>query len=370
MNIFRCRLACALALFASAALPAFGADFYQRRDLVSDSAAITAENTDANLINAWGIAFNPYGFVWVADNGTGKATLYDGDGKLQPLVVTVPPPAGSTVAGNPTGLVFYGGSGFVVSKGKAAGPSRFIFASEDGGIAGWAPNVDFTNAIRMVERSGPDGAIYKGLAIGAGGQGALLYAADFHNGRVDVFDSAFKPVTLPGKPFHDPHLPVGYAPFGIQAINGDLYVTYAKQNEERKDDVAGRGFGYLDVYDPNGKLLRRVVSRGALNAPWGLALAPASFGRFANRLLVGNFGDGTINAYDLASGRFVGRLKDTKRRPIRIDGLWGIAFGNGLNKQPIDTLFFTAGPDDERRGLYGRLDVAPGEAIDDTVDVE
>jgi uncharacterized protein (TIGR03118 family) len=180
----------------------------------------------------------------------------------------------------------------------------------------------------------------------------------------------FRPVTLPDKPFFDPNLPSGYAPFGIQAINGDIYVTYAKQDEEREDDVSGRGFGFVDVFDPDGHLLRRLASHGALNAPWGLALAPASFGKFSNRLLVGNFGDGLINAYDLDSGRWVGRLKGQDRRPIRIEGLWGLAFGNGINNQPIDTLFFTAGPLDEKHGLYGRLDVLQDDRYDDMSDTE
>jgi uncharacterized protein (TIGR03118 family) len=351
-----CMLALALAPIAEAG------DFFHQRNLVSDSAAVRAENRDPNLVNAWGLAFNPYAVAWVADNGTGVSTLYDGEGKPQSLVVTIPPGPGGG-GGDPTGTTFYGGPGFVVSQGKLSGPSRFLFASEDGGIAGWAPNVNRTNAIRMVDNSA-GGAIYKAIAVSGNGRGALLYATDFHNGKVDVFDSTFKPVILPGKPFNDPRLPAGYAPFGLQAINGDLYVTYAKQDADRHDDVAGRGFGYVSVFDPNGRFLHRVVSQGALNAPWGLALAPASFGHFGNRLLVANFGDGRINAYDLDSGRWVGALKGENRKPICIDGLWGFAFGIGVSNQPIDTLFFTAGPNDEQHGLYGRLDVAPGDERD------
>jgi uncharacterized protein (TIGR03118 family) len=218
--------------------------------------------------------------------------------------------------------------------------------------------VDPTNAIRVVNR--PD-AIYKGLAVSAGGTGPLLYASDFHNNRIDVFDTNFALVTLPGTPFRDPHLPGGYAPFGLQAINGDIYVTYAKQDADRRDDVPGSGFGFISVFSPNGQFVRRVASHGVLNAPWGLALAPANFGRFANRLLVGNFGDGALNAFDLDSGKFVGRLRGTDHKPITIEGLWGIAFGNGLSNQPVDTLFFAAGPGDEQHGLYGRLDATPGD---------
>jgi uncharacterized protein (TIGR03118 family) len=361
-------LACALgALAFASASSAWASDFYRQRNLVSDTSQIRAANRDPRLVNAWGLAFNPFGVAWVADNGTGFSTLYDGDGKPQSLVVTIP--GKGKEAGNPTGTVFYGGPGFLVSKGTASGPSRFLFVNEDGGISGWSPTVDFTHAIRVVDNGDQD-AIYKGVAISANGRRALLYATDFHNGKVDVFDATFKPVHLPDRPFQDPNLPSGYAPFGIQAINGDLYVSYAKQDEDREDDVQGRGLGYIDVFDPDGRLLRRLASNGALNAPWGMALAPASFGKFSNRLLVGNFGDGMINAYDLASGRWVGRLKGTDHKPVRIPGLWGIAFGNGLSNQPIDTLFFSAGPADEKHGLYGRLDVAPGDQYDDMNDAE
>jgi uncharacterized protein (TIGR03118 family) len=361
-------LACALGAMALAsASDAWAGDFYKQRNLVSDTRQIRAENQDPKLVNAWGLAFNPYGVAWVADNGSGFSTLYDGDGKPQSLIVTIPGTAKET--GNPTGTVFYGGPAFLVSKDAVSGPSRFLFVNEDGGISGWAPTVDPTHAVRVID-NGPGHAIYKGVALSGNGSGALLYATDFHNGKVDVFDGSFKPASLPGKPFYDPNLPSGFAPFGIQAINGDLYVSYARQDDEREDDVAGRGLGYIDVFDPDGQLLRRLVSNGALNAPWGMALAPASFGKFSNRLLVANFGNGMINAYDLASGRWVGRLKGEDRNPIRIPGLWGLAFGNGLSKQPVDTLFFTAGPGGEKHGLYGRLDVGPDDRYDDANDAE
>jgi uncharacterized protein (TIGR03118 family) len=356
MNICNRRLATALGMLLIAATTAGCASkgLYRQRNLVSDTPAIPAEHHDPQLVNPWGVAFNPFGFVWVADNGTGVSTLYDGNGVKQSLVVTIPGPMPG-VTSKPTGIVFYGGPGFVVGGGKILGPSRFLFATEDGGIAGWAPNVNMTNAIRAVDNSGSR-AIYKGLALSANGTGPLLYATDFHNGRVDVFDTSFGPASLPGTPFRDPYLPAGYAPFGIQAINGDLYVSYAKQDADAEDDVNGPGFGFVSVFDPDGRFLRRLISRGELNAPWGMALAPESFGRFGSRLLVGNFGDGAINAYDIATGKWVGTLKGVTRKPIRNEGLWGIAFGNGLLQQPIDTLFFAAGPDDEAHGLYGRLD--------------
>jgi len=370
MNIWtlRGRIASALgALVLAAAPPVWAGDFYQQRNLVSDNPVVRAENTDPNLVNAWGLVFNPFAVAWVADNGTGLSTLYDGEGKPQPLVVTIP--GGGGASGNPTGIVFYGGPAFIVSKAGKSGPSRFLFASEDGGIAAWSPMVDPTHAIRLIDNSSKN-AVYKGLAFSGNGRATLLYASDFHNGRIDVFDATFKPVTLPGRPFSDPHLPAGYAPFGLQAINGDIYVSYAKQDAARHDDVKGRGFGFISVFDPSGRFLYRLVSQGALNAPWGMTVAPAGFGRFANRLLVSNFGDGLINAFDLASGKWVGRLKGPNHKPIQIDGLWGLAFGNGLNNQPVDTLFFTAGPGGEMHGLFGRLDVIPGEEHEEAQDVE
>ena len=359
----------ALALVTAPALHAEG-HFYQQHNLVSDG-FVPADHTDPNLVNGWGVAFNPFGPVWVADNGTGVSTLYDGTGNIVPLVVQIPSPNNPLGGGNPTGIVFNGSSGFVVSKGTVSGPSRFIFATEDGVIAGWAPNLDVpisTHAVRVIDNSASTGAVYKGLALSAGGSGSLLYAADFHNNRIDVFNSAFKPVKLPLSAFTDPTIPLGFAPFGVQAINGDIYVAYAKQDAARHDDVKGKGLGFINVFDPNGHLIRRVASRGKLNAPWGMTLAPAGFGRFSSRLLIGNFGDGRINAYDLATGEFVGRLKTADRRPIQIDGLWGLAFGNGFVNQPVNTLFFAAGPGDEQHGLYGRIDVAVGDDQDDGQD--
>ena len=333
------------------------ADSYMIHNLVSDGFA-TADTTDADLVNPWGIAFNPNGFVWIANNHSGVSTLFDGSGVKQSLVVTVPPPAGGSGQSAPTGIVFSGGSEFVVTEGKKSGPSRFIFATEDGTISAWAPNVDFTNAVLEIDNS-ESGAIYKGLALATNGNSYYLYATDFHNGKIAVFDSSFKPATLSGA-FADSKIPAGYAPFGIQSISGNLYVTYAKQGPGAVDDAAGAGFGFVDVFDANGHLIRRFASHGKLNAPWGLALAPADFGQFSSTLLVGNFGDGRINAYDLATGGFRGQLRQTDGRPLAIEGLWGLAFGNGLFGQPTNALFFTAGPGDEEHGIYGRIETAPG----------
>jgi uncharacterized protein (TIGR03118 family) len=334
---------------------------YNQHNLVSDG-FVAADHGDSNLVNPWGIAFNPFGPAWIADNGAGVSTLYDGNGVAQPLVplvVTIPPKTGET-SGNPTGIVFNGSKGFVVTKTPNSGPATFIFVTEDGVLAGWNHDVDPTNAILVKDNSG-SGTVYKGLALSAGGNGSLLYATDFHNNKIDVWDSSFATAVLPAGAFTDPSIPHGFAPFGIQAINGNIYVTYAKQDADAHDDVQGKGLGYVNVFDPNGKLLDRVVSKGKLNAPWGLALAPAGFGVFSNSLLVGNFGDGRINAFDLGTGEFLGTLKGMNNHPLEIPGLWGIAFGNGFASQPVNTLFFTAGVGDEAHGLYGRLDALPGE---------
>jgi uncharacterized protein (TIGR03118 family) len=329
---------------------------YEQKNLVSDEPGVAA-NTDPNLVNAWGIAFNPNALVWVANAGTRTSTLYDGAGKPATLVVKIPD-------GNPTGIVFNGSGDFVTG----GNPSRFIFATESGTLAAWAPSPSLpptTTAVTVRDNS--TGAIYKGLALAANGAGHFLYATDFHNNKIDVFDKGFTPVTLSGS-FADPTLPPGFAPFGIQNLNGDLYVTYARQDADREDDVAGPGRGFVNVFDADGHLIRRIASRGRLNAPWGLALAPASFGKFGNHLLVGNFGDGKINAYDVATGspfKFRGQLQQANNRPIQIDGLWGLSFGNGILSQPTNALFFTAGPGDpvtgpETHGLYGRIDVVAG----------
>jgi uncharacterized protein (TIGR03118 family) len=354
-------LALALGLALSCVIGASAANdhsshaFYTAHNLVSDG-TVAADHVDPNLINAWGVAFNPFGFVWVANNATGTSTLYDGAGVAQSLVVQIP--TATTAGGGPaTGIVFNASSGFVVKNATTSGAGRFIFATEGGVIAAWSPTVDATHAVRAVDNSA-NGAIYKGLALSAGGSGQLLYATDFHNARIDVFDATFTPVTLPPGRFTDPRIPSDYAPFGIQAINGDIFVTYAKQDADKHDNVNGPGLGYVDVYDPNGVLLDRVATHGALNAPWGVTLAPAGFGEFSNSLLIGNFGDGRINAYSLKNYNFRGNLRDQNNHSIVIDGLWGLAFGNGFANQPVNTLFFAAGPNDEANGLYGRIDAS------------
>jgi uncharacterized protein (TIGR03118 family) len=329
------------------------ASAFATRTLVADSGS-GAEHVDANLVNAWGIAFNPTGFVWVANNGSATSTLYDGNGVPQSLVVAIPP--GSAGVSNPTGIVFNSGATFQVTQNGVSGGSAFIFASENGTLSGWSPAVNRTNAIVAVD-TGAGGAVYKGLATATFSGASYLYAADFRNGRVDVYDSTWNRVTLPGGGFTDPNLPAGYAPFGIQAIGGRIYVAYAQRATGSIDETKGAGLGIVDVFDAGGALVRRVASGGALNAPWGMAMAPANFGAASNMLLVANFGDGKINAYNADTGAFAGTLSRSGGAPIVIDGLWGIAFGNGVNNQPVNTLFYTAGPGDEAHGVYGRIDL-------------
>ncbi len=342
--------------------------FYQQINLVSDIAG-RAKITDSNLVNSWGMSHGPTSPWWISDNGTGVATLYDGNGNpvnplppgTPPLVVTIPPPAGSPAGTTaaPTGNVFNGTSDFVVTEGGVSGASRFIFATEDGTISGWNPAVDQTHAILEVDRSTVGtGAVYKGLAIGANTSGNFIYATNFRFGTVEQFDGSFHLV----RSFTDSKLastcPLPnqcYAPFGIQNISGNLYVTFALQDAAHHDDVAGPAHGFVDVFDTSGNLIRRLVSHGRLNSPWGLALAPADFGRFSNDLLVGNFGDGHINAINPKNGAFLGQLSDRAGNPFSINGLWGIAFGNGAVAGGTNELFFASGLNDEADGLFGKI---------------
>ena len=331
-----------VALVAAAPLGAAERNHYTVTPLVSDQPGV-APVVDPDLVNAWGLTASATSPWWVANNETSTSTLYTGAGQKVPLTVTVGTDSG------PTGVVFNGGLGFVVTNGTTSAPARFIFDSEDGLIRGWNPAVDPTNAVVAPASADPD-ASYKGLAIAEG----MLYAADFHNGIVNVFDESWNLVNQ----FTDSGLPSGYAPFGIQAIGGRIFVTFAKQDADAEDEVAGQGRGFVDVFDTAGNMIARVAQHGQLNAPWGLALAPAEFGRFGGDLLVGNFGDGRINAYEpLSNGHFAyrGRLQDGSGHAITIDGLWALAFGNGANAGPTDNLFFTAGPDDETHGLFGKI---------------
>jgi uncharacterized protein (TIGR03118 family) len=325
---------------ATTSPPAVVATTLKLTRLVADTSGTGATQTDKNLVNGWGLAFNPTGFVWVANNGTSTSTLYDGNGAAQTLIVSTPD--------SPTGIVFNG------STTNFRG-SPFIFSTESGTIAAWSPAVDRNNAVKIIDNSAA-GAVYKGLALAGYNSASYIYATDFHNNRVDIYDASFAKATLPGS-FADPGLPAGYGPFGIQAIGDRIYVSYAKHAATGDDEVDGAGFGIVDVFDTGGTLIKQLVMAGALNAPWGMAMAPSNFGTLSGMLLVANFGDGKINAYAPTSGAFAGSLMQADGSPVVIDGLWGIAFGNGVNSQPANTLFFTAGPSDEAHGLYGRLDM-------------
>jgi uncharacterized protein (TIGR03118 family) len=354
---------------SSATLTVNAATAFSLTNLIADTAGGTATNVDAHLVNPWGLSI-PAGTApaWVANNHSGTSALYDGNGKAQPaagpLLVNFAASA-TNVSFDPTGIVFNAkNTDFIVTAGTLTGAARFIFAGEGGMLAGWSPTVDATHAINMY--TAVDSAVYKGLAIASNNGSVFLYAADFHNNKIDVFNASFarQATSATVFTFVDPNMPAGYAPFGIQALaNGaagaiQLYVTYAKQQApDNFDNENGAGLGYVDIYGTNGQLIKRLVSAGLLNAPWGITLAPADFGTLSNALLVGNFGDGKINGYDAASGAFIGTIKDAGGTALATPGLWGIAFGNDANNQPHNTLFFAAGTNDEANGSYGRLDV-------------
>jgi len=335
---------------------------YVQSNLVSDIPGLAA-HTDPNLKNPWGTSVGPGSPIWVSDNHAGVTTLYDGAGKAQSLVVAIPAPlsAGAGAVGAPTGQAFNtfdpSSSDFVISQDGKSGPAFFLFATEDGTIAGWNPSVDKTHAIIAVDRStatdgvGDVGANYKGLALVTMSSGKFIYATSFRFGRVDVFDSHFNLVNS----FTDPTVPTGFAPFGIHNIGGKLYVTFAKQGPGKNDDAARPGNGFVDVFSPNGDLLQRLVSRGKLDSPWAVTLAPTTFGAFGGDILVGNFGNGRINAYDPTTGMFQGELSGPGGGPIAIDGLWGLRFASATPGATPNTLFFTAGLNHEADGLFGTL---------------
>ena len=348
--------------FGLALSAAAGADpgNYIVHNLVSNQANV-ADHQDGNLQNAWGIVFGPTTPVWVSDNATGVATIYDGAGN--PILVGSPPTAQVTIPGGvPTGVTFNpSASDFQVSCGSplTSAPATFLWATENGTIAGWRAACG-SSAVILPTATSPN-AVYKGIAIaGDGGTHFRLFAADLFNGKIDVFDSSFMPTTAPGG-FADPNLPPGFAPFNILALQGNLYVSYAFHVAGDHDETAGPGLGIVDVFDANGFLIERVATGGKLNAPWGMAIAPAGFGKFSEMLLVGNFGDGTINAFDTKNNTFAGQLRAGNGQVLVIDGLWGIAFGNNFRSQPANTLFFAAGPNDESNGLYGTIVPAPNQ---------
>ncbi len=348
MRLRRLTLAIALAtgllsLSAIGAGAGAGKTAFNQTNLVSNRTDQGASVIDPSLQNPWGISAGPSTPMWVSDNGAGVTTLYRGDGSKVPLTVVIPPGAGSGEAqGTPTGTVFNG-------NGAAFRGDRFLFATEDGTIAGWQPAYG-TVAHTQVDNSLPaPGAVYKGLAIGSTATGDRIYAANFRGGAVDVFNGNYAPAGS----FTDPKIPANYAPFNVQNLGGVLYVTFAMRDATGHDDIAGQGHGFVDAFDTNGNLLRRLVSHGRLDSPWGLAIAPASFGDFAGDLLVGNFGDGRINAYTVDKGNFRGVLTGTNGAPITIDGLWALRVGN--TAADPNAVYFTAGINNEADGLFGKI---------------
>jgi uncharacterized protein (TIGR03118 family) len=333
-------LAIGLVLLSTAAWAGAPATTFQVTKLISNQAGVAA-NTDPDLVNAWGVAQLGTGPLWVADNGSGVSTVYDHrTGEKLPLTVTIP-------GGAPTGMVAIPDDGdgivdFPITKNGVTGQSVFIFVTENGRIEGWNPNVDAQNAVVAVDRS-DHGVVFKGVGLSDGKD--LLYAADFQHGRVDAFDSHFNIVNA----FTDPELPMRYKPFNVRVLGGLVYVAFAKREKGGIDNVNGPGFGYVDVFLRDGHLKTRLIANGVLNAPWGMAIAPPNFGTFAGDLLVGNFGDGKINAFDRNTGNFVGTLTDAGGSPIVIDGLWA------LENKPSNSVTFSAGPDDEANGLVGLI---------------
>ncbi|PYJ29631.1 MAG: TIGR03118 family protein [Verrucomicrobia bacterium] len=327
----------ALPLLAAAILTATSgrADTYSWTNFQSDIAGV-AQHTDPHLVNPWGMAAGSSGTIWVSDNGTGVSTLYNQDGTANSLVVAIPPSASNTDGANPTGTVFNDTGFFPVSRNGTSASALFIFVSEDGSISGWNPTLSQTRAFKAVD-NGSQGAVYKGVTLGVANGNNFLYVTNFHSGRVETYDQNFHRVTPNG--FVDPSLPSGYGPFGIRNFNNEIFVTYAKQDQDRHDDVACPGCGLIDVFDTSGNFLRRLTQQGNLNAPWGLA-------EVDSELWVGNFGDGKINVYDPTTGAFIETLMRADGTPLQFDGLWDmLPLGNGT--------YFTAGIADESHGLFG-----------------
>lgn len=336
-------------------LPRAGAQHYAQTNLTADQTGI-AGITDMNLVNPWGLSRSAGSPWWVSDNGTGLSTLYDGTGAAKPLVVTIPtgnPSASST--GTPTGTLFNGGTGFELAPGK---PALFLFVTEDGTISGWNPAVNATSAVIKVNTKGA--SVFKGAALATvsyhdHGSATYLYVADFRKGRVQIYDTSFHHLRLDRDSFRDESLPPGYAPFNVQNIGGDLYVTFAKQDAEKHDEVDGPGRGYVDVFSPTGRLVHRLESGPWLNGPWGVAEASGDFGIYSHDLLVGQFGSGNIAVYEHATGRYIDFIRAANGHPIAISGLWDISFGSGTGSGSATSLYFTAGSDGEQHGVFGTI---------------
>jgi uncharacterized protein (TIGR03118 family) len=339
--------------------------------LVSDSATVvaTATTIDANLQNPWGIAVAPGLPFWIADNNSNVSTLYSGTGEVETSTITgsnsvgiAIPASAAGVQANPTGQVYNGTGGFLIPTANGQETALFMYDGEGGTIAAWAQGSGATAVTAYDDgvANGANHAVYKGLAIGAVNGATYLYATDLHNNKIDVFDTNFsKPVAMQGL-FVDPTMPAGFVPFGIAAVNGQLYVTYAKQDAAMHDEVIGAGLGYVDVFDFNGTFVSRFASAGALNAPWGIAVAPSGFGAIAGDVLIGNFGDGTINVFtpDGALATYVGQLMVSNGGTFMVPGLWSVVFGNGDPDKPLTTLYYTAGFADQTDGVFGAIAVS------------
>jgi uncharacterized protein (TIGR03118 family) len=328
------------------------AQTYAGTPLVSDVPAL-APHTDSNLVNCWGIAAGPTTPWWVANNGTGTSTLYDAAGNPQSLIVTIPPAPGGTSPAPVTGTVYNGTQDFQVASGL---PALFLFVTEQGTISGWNSSANATNAINVVDRSA-NGANYKGVTLGAINGANVLYAADFHNNNVDVFNGSFQPVVLSTTAFKDPQLPSNFAPFNVQNVNGAIVVAFAQQDADAEDEVAGAGLGAVDIFSPAGVLVGRLEHGPWMNAPWGITFAPPTFGPFGSHFIIGNFGSGTLMAFD-TNGHFSGFLRNANLMPVTIRGLWGISFGNGSAAGAKNVLYFAAGVADENHGLFGAISAA------------
>lgn len=348
--------------------PAF-AQHYTRTDLTVDVSATspTAPNQDANLVNSWGLSRSSSSPWWVSDNGMGVATLYNGSGVPQPatpLIVTIPLPGGASGTAAPTGTAFNFTSSFQVASGLKA---LFLFVTEDGTISGWNPGADATHAIIKVPQNGQaPTAVYKGVALAMTAQGPRLYATDFVSGRVQVYDGNFNRVHTEEWAFRDPTLKKNFVPFNIQNVGGNLFVTFAVRRPGEKDEEHGPGLGAAAIFNTDGRLLMRFEHGNWFNAPWGVAEAPADFGVFAHRILIGNFGDGTINAFNAVTGKHEGALLDQNGNLLTIDGLWALSFGNDANAGAALRLFFTAGPNDENDGLLGNITPVASESRGNT----
>jgi uncharacterized protein (TIGR03118 family) len=356
------RLYLPVLLFGSAIGSLSAASTYYVHNLVSDMSGL-ADHVDSNLVNPWGTAFSAGSPFWIANNGTGTSTLYNGEGVAIPLVVNIPSPAGTTVTGKVTGVMFNGNQSAFMISGQTP---PFLFCTEDGTIAGWSSAVDKTNAKILINNS-TTGAQYKGCALGGTAAAPLLYAADFANNKIDVWDANLQPVQ--GMQFTNPMVPTGFAPFNIQNLGGTLYVAYAPQPTNAPSMGGGGAYvsyptggtttgGYVASFTMSGTLMVNMSGQSSFNYPWGMAIAPATFGDFANALLVGNFGNGNINAFNPTTGAMMGTLNKVDSSPVAIDGLWSLNFGNGKDADSA-TLYFTAGILGQVHGLLGSIQGAP-----------